>query len=275
MLFELKGSKTSKDNLVVNAVSTAKKKNNNANISIVCFAGCDWWYHNRGLFCPQIMTRLAKYYNVLFVNSLGMRVPSLKKDKHAFRKIFRKLKSITKYYRQINPNFNIISPLSIPSSNLILTSLNHKFLLWQIKWMMKKLGIRNPIYYIGCPPAIDIVKELHPSYIIYERTDLFSEMPGINKEYITSLDQELARNSNLVLYVNQAMYEEGIKYNSGSMCIGHGVDYDIFANAYHNPFIPADIKNIKKPIVGFFGDISTKTSDFDLIEFTIKNASDL
>lgn len=239
---------------------------------IVCFAGCDWWYHNRGLFCPQIMMRLAEHHKVLFINSLGMRVPSLKKDKHAFKKIIRKLKSFARYYQQVTQNFGVMTPLSVPSSNPVLAAINHKILRWQVAEKIRHLGFKDPVYYIGCPPAIEIVKELRPSYTIYERTDIFSEMPGVNKEYIGAVDLELSRDANMVLYVNRQMYEEGCRYNPGSVYIGHGVDYELFVRAQADPYVPEDMKAIRRPIVGFFGDISTKTSDFDLIEYIVKES---
>jgi hypothetical protein len=77
--------------------------------SIVCFAGCDWWYHNRGLFCPQVMKRLAKDYKVLFINSLGMRIPSLKNDRHALNKIGRKLRSIVRFLRKTENGMYVFS----------------------------------------------------------------------------------------------------------------------------------------------------------------------
>ena len=43
---------------------------------VVCFAGVDWWYHNRGHSECQIMQRLAERVPVLWVNSIGMRLPA-------------------------------------------------------------------------------------------------------------------------------------------------------------------------------------------------------
>jgi glycosyltransferase involved in cell wall biosynthesis len=234
---------------------------------IICFAGCDWWYHNRGLFCPQIMRRLAKYNNVLFINSLGIRFPSLNKDKNALKKIFRKLCSIARFLRKTDDGMYVFSPLSLPFlKSKLCRRLNAFSLLFQIKLIMVLIGLKKPIFYVGCVPAFEIVKKLNRQYLIYERTDLFEEMPGTDKNYISSLDRELAESADLVLYVNRALCEEGVKKNRNSMLIGHGVDFEVFVNAEESTFIPEDIADIPKPIVGFFGEISTKTSDFTLLE---------
>jgi hypothetical protein len=252
-------------------------KNQNITPSIVCFAGCDWWYHNRGLFVPQIMTRVAKRTKVLFVNSLGMRVPNLKSDRLALRKILRKIRSIAHFLRKDrNSGMYVLSPISLPFWGSALGRVVNTYsILLQVKMAMFILGIKNPIFYIGCPPAWEVVKKMKHNYFMYERTDLFEEMPGIDKTYIASLDNNLARLSNLVLYVDNAMFKDGAEQNPNSLLIGHGVDFDFFADAEKSDYIPEDIAMIPRPIIGYFGDICDKTFDFDLLQHLAANLQDM
>lgn len=242
---------------------------------IICFAGCDWWYHNRGLFCPQVMSRMAKDYKVLFVNSLGMRVPSLKKDKNALKKIIRKLKSIFRFVKKVENGMYVFSPVSLPLSGRTGRKLNTFSVYCQIKVVMALLGFRRPVIYIGCPPALEIIRKLRRKCLVYERTDLFEEMPGADRSYIASLDDELTRSANLVLYVNTTLFEQGINKNKNSLLIGHGVDFDLFANVEKSNHIPEDIERIPKPVIGFFGEISEKTSDFGLLEYIAEKLPDV
>jgi glycosyltransferase involved in cell wall biosynthesis len=92
-------------------------------------------------------------------------------------------------------------------------------------------------------------------------------MPGAEKSYIAALDRELTETADLVLYVNRALWDEGIKKNKNSILIGHGVDYDFFVSGAESKFVPEDIAQIRRPIVGFYGDISDKTSDLALLKF--------
>lgn len=245
-------------------------------LPIICFAGCDWWYHNRGLFCPQVMTRLAQQYKVLFVNSLGMRTPSLKKDKHALKRILCKLKSIARYLRRSDNGMYIFTPISLPffKSSIVGPIITFLVLL-QIKMVMILLSLREPIFYVGCPPAWEIVKRLRHRYLIYECTDIFEEMPGVNKSYITALDDVLTRTADLVLYVNTTLWQEGSKKNPNSLLLGHGVDFESFAHAEESKYIPEDMAAIPKPIIGFFGDISNKTLDMALLEFVADRLPDM
>jgi hypothetical protein len=159
---------------------------------IICFSGADWWYHNRGLFCPQIMRRLGREYKVLYVNSLGMRFPSLKKDRHALKKILRKLRSISRYLKKVDDKMYVFSPVSIPLLNSRLgRKLNTLLVYLQVKLVAMLLGLREPIVYVGCPTALGVVRRLKRKYLIYERSDLYEEMPGANKSYVAHLDNEL------------------------------------------------------------------------------------
>jgi len=248
---------------------------NKKNANIVCFSGVDWWYHNEGLFCPQVMRRLAKHYEVLFVNSLGMRVPSLRKDRNAARKILRKLRSIGRFLRK-EDGLYVLSPLSLPFlGSRVGRWVNVRCVLGQVKLAMMVLGFRGSIFYIECPPALEVAKKLGPEYLIYQRTDLFEAMPGINTAYIASLDDELTRSADLVLYVNRTLWKQGIQKNGNSLLVGHGVDFDLFANAEKSKYVPADIAQIPRPIIGYFGDISEKTSDVALLEFVAEKLPDM
>ena len=240
------------------------------NLPIICFAGCDWWYHNRGLFIPQVMTRLAKQRKVLFINSLGMRIPSIRNDRDAMIRLTRKLRSILRFLRKDESGMYVVSLISLPVKSQKLKTVNQTALSLQLNLVIKGLGIKNPIYYIGCPPAWEVVKNQPRSFLVYEKTDLFEEMPGIDKPYIKNLDYQLTTAADLVLYVNTAMWQDGLKKNPNSLLVGHGVDFERFVGAELSEYIPEDIKEIPRPIIGYFGDIDQNFCDFSLIEHIAK-----
>ena len=89
------------------------------------------------------------------------------------------------------------------------------------------------------------------------------------------MDDQLAKSANLVLYVNTALWQQGLNVNKNSLLIGHGVDFDLFANAANSNHVPEDIAKIPTPIIGFFGDISDKTSDLALLEFAARKLPEM
>jgi len=48
--------------------------------------------------------------------------------------------------------------------------------------LMILLGFRKPVVFIGCPPALEVVEKLSKRCVIYERSDLYEEMPGWKKD---------------------------------------------------------------------------------------------
>ena len=81
---------------------------------IICFGAEDWWYHNRGHNDIRFMRELAKEMPVLFINSLGLRIPKLKRDTNTLGRIKRKLKSIARGRVHVENDFYVISPTLIP-----------------------------------------------------------------------------------------------------------------------------------------------------------------
>jgi len=218
---------------------------------------------------PQIMSRLAKRHKVLFVNSLGMRIPSLRSDKNAMLKIFRKAKSILHYLRKDPCGMYVFSPVSVPFQNKIGKKINQMFLSLQLDIVMKSLAIHNPIYYIGCPPAWEIIRHRKRPILIYERTDIFEEMPGADKKYISQLNQDITKASDLVLYVNHKLMQHGKQIRQNGLMLGHGVDYELFSSACQSNYIPDDIAHIPRPIAGFFGDLNREWCNLSLLEYAV------
>lgn len=236
-------------------------------ISIVVFAGCDWWYHNRGLFCCQTMSRLARSHKLLFVNSLATRFPSLKTDRHAVSKILRKLRSLARFLRKSDNGMYVLTPFSLPFfEKPIVGSLMIMLTRLQIRMVMALLSISRPVIIVACPPAWRIAQKVPHRYLVYQRTDFYEEMPGANKDFLQQCDHELMTHADLVLYVNAGLCREGMKKNRNSLLVGHGVDYSLFASACTSEAIPEDIAAIPRPRIGFYGDISDDVCDFALLE---------
>ena len=51
-----------------------------------------------------------------------------------------------------------------------------------------------------------------------------------------------------------------------AMFLDHGVDYDCFAGALQNSYVPEEMRQIPHPILGFYGGIDEHTTDISLVE---------
>jgi glycosyltransferase involved in cell wall biosynthesis len=222
------------------------------------------------------MRRLAKNYRVLFINSLGMRVPSFRKDKNAVKKVIRKLLSMGRLVKKVKDEMYVFSPLSLPFyGSRFGRALNTLLVSLQIRIAMACLRFTAPIFYVECPPALEVIKKFRRKHLVYQRTDFFEAMPGADNRYIAALDDELVRSADLVLYVNTALWKQGLQKNSKSLLLGHGVDFELFASVNSSGYAPEDIAGIPRPIIGYFGDVSEKTIDMALLEFIAEKLPDM
>ncbi len=230
---------------------------------IVCIGGEDWWYHNRGHFDFQIMRRLAQRWPVLFVNSLGVRMPSIKDNRLFMQRIGRKLKSLGNGLVNIENQFWVFSPVMVPGAT------GQKLSSWalapQIRLAAAHAGIRNPVLWIHCPAGAPLAGSYAAAATVLQRTDRFEAFPEGDPTVLAAQLAHLKSHADLVIYANPALMESEAGTIKSQALVTHGVDLDKFvdAGAVANSD-PLDVAFIKRPRVGFIGGIDAHTFDIDL-----------
>ena len=177
---------------------------------IICIGGEDWWYHNRGHFDFQIMRRLARTMPVLFVNSLAVRMPSLKEKSQFAAKIGRKLKSLSRGIVQVEHNFWVFSPLNVPGAK------GQKLSSWalapQIKLAAARAGIRRPLLWVHCPAGAQLVSQIEHVALVLQRTDRFEAFPEADPAIVGAQIAALKMAADLTIYCNPVLMEEEIPH---------------------------------------------------------------
>ena len=229
---------------------------------IICIGGEDWWYHNRGHFDFQIMRRLARELPVLFVNSLGVRIPTAKHGGHGqvLARIRRKLGSFGRGLTHVETKFHVLSPLSVPGGK------GQGAFGWalapQIKLAARRIGIRKPLLWIHCPPGADLLDAFDGAPVVLQRTDRFEAFPEGDPALLKRQIAALKARADLVVYCNADLQAEEVAAVRRSLLATHGVDFDRFhaaGTAIAAP--PADMAHIARPRVGFVGGIDAHTFD--------------
>lgn len=230
---------------------------------IICFGGEDWWYHNRGHYDMQMMRELSKVVPVLYINSIGMRVPSVGEGAMFAKRIGRKLKSLRRGLVRVRENFAVASPLVAPAG--MGAGLNRMALATQVRFFARRAGIRRPLVWVACPPGAEVVDNLNPVGVVYQRTDRFEDFEGVNRERIKGFDTFLKDRADLTLYCSSWLMEQENSGCRSAEFIDHGCDYEAFAAAGQDAASePEDVKPIGRPRVGFIGGIDAHTFDPDL-----------
>lgn len=229
--------------------------------SVICFGGVDWWYHNRGHFDLQIMREFARRVPVLYVNSVGMRVPRLSEGAMFLTRVGRKLRSIRRGVVEVEERFGVYSPVNVPGR--VLQRLSAPFLAWQVRSAAGRRGFRAPLLWINNPVAWEIVGRIPVRGLVYCRTDRYEAFPDVDPERIAHYDRELKRAADLTVFCASSLYEAEAEECRNPVFVDHGVDFEAFARGAETEE-PEDLRPIPRPRVGFIGSIDAHTFDAEL-----------
>lgn len=240
---------------------------------VVCYAGVDWWYHNRGHSECQIMRRLAPRVPVLWVNSIGMRVPRPGRTELPLARWSRKLRSTLKGLQRDPSGLWVYSPLFLPRYTQAALGWNGRLLHRQTALLARRLGIRRPAAWVTIPSAAPAVERGRFGSVVFNRSDDFSSFPEVDAPLIRSLEERLFARADHTIYVNRLLFERERGRVREAHYLGHGVDFDHFAGARaraEGQPVPDALAGLEKPIVGFYGALDDYTIDLDLLVATAR-----
>ncbi len=246
----------------------------NQKINWIILSGDDYWNSNPHSTL-HIAKKLSKRSKVLWVNSIGTRVPSLRK-KNGAKLLFRKLKSYLKYFRKIENNFYVLSPITVPFfSSGIITKVNKKLLWFQIKLFVFLLGLKNIHFFISLASYGIIADKLKEYFCIYfysdlyiSQSDYYSKIHNDNqtRKFRTEteqLDKSLLSIAKLVYSASSKICETLGSNNIKIRYSPHSVDVEHFKRDFTRPLI---FSGIKSPIIGYYGTLDYR-NDWDLIDY--------
>ncbi len=205
----------------------------------------------------HIISRLARHNRILWINSIGMRTPTVNgKD---IAKIGVKLKSFFKGVQKVQDNLYVTSPLAIPFHGSELSGIiNRALLLAQVSYYQKKLGFENPILWSFLPNVESLFGALNEKLSLYYITDDFTQFSGYPAKAIDRMESCLIDKCDVVIASAKRLAEKKSRNGKNITIVSHGVDHEHFVQAlsFSNRDWPADTKDIKHPIIGFYGEIN-------------------
>lgn len=235
-------------------------------VSYICFAAQDWWYHNRAHSDFQLMRHVANTRQVLVVNSIGMRMPVRGRSTQPLQRILRKARSIAKLLREPLPGFFVLSPMVVPFYGIRAARVLNAWLVRiQVNLAARRIGLRDPVVIVTIPTAWDAVKGLRRRKLVFNRSDKHSEFQEADRKHIQGLERVLIREADHVLYVSHSLMEEE-RSSAGQRAhfLDHGVDLEHFQVA-RVLVEPIDMQDIPRPRIGFFGALDPEIVDFELL----------
>ena len=219
----------------------------------VCFSAQDPGHHGRPRSDIQLMRRVAERRTVLFVENSGRRM------RFAGPRLHTPLPEV--------PGFHVLTPVRLPFDGSRLGgTVNAWAVRAQVARAGRRLGIDQPVVVATTPTAWEAVRRLPRRSLVFIRSDKHSPFDEVDRAYIGSLEQAFLEEADHVLYVSyELLSEEAETAGNRSHFLDHGVDLELFRP---RPAAeqPADVRDIPRPRIGFFGGQDDHTIDFDLLE---------
>lgn len=233
----------------------------------------------------NIALEIAKHNRVLFCNPPISRKSLLKEKNDPFvqehLKLTRNLAS--NHLVEIHPQIWNLFPAAMTESASwlphtkafnVINKVNNKRFAHCIKDAMKQLNFRNPILINDTEmfKGFYLKELLHPDLYVYYSKDYMLEIPYWKKHGQT-LEPELMKKADLGIANSVYLRDLFRKHNSNAEYVGQGCNLEVF-DVYKESRVPDDIANIKKPIVGYVGAITTYRIDYRVIESLAKGLPD-
>lgn len=236
--------------------------------NIICFAK-DW--EEDPTSNNHVMIELAKGNRVLWLNSIATRTPSLTSGRDV-GKIFRKLASFLRGAKVVRPNLFVFTPIVLPfPHNRIARKLNPLILRASIRWLRWRLKMRQFQLWTFLPSTADYLGAMGESVSVYYCVDEWSKFSYVDGPRIQIAERALCQRADLIFVTAQSMIDSRRSLNPQTHLARHGVDHDHFARALDADLeVPADVRGLQPPIVGFYGTIQDWV-DLDLLEHLARN----
>ncbi|MBN1826514.1 MAG: glycosyltransferase [Candidatus Eisenbacteria bacterium] len=231
---------------------------------ILCIASANWdaalWTNSQ-----HLMSRLARTNRVLFVESLGLRRPSVR-----WRDVYRvagRLWNWARGERPVSGNLTVYSPLLIPLYNLPwVRELNFWLLRNSLSRVARKRGFRRMILWTFLPTSSDLVGHLGESLSVYHCVDEYGANPGVSAGVIQDMERKLLGKADLVFTTSPSLFEGKRRYNPNTHYLPNVADAEHFRKAMiEETPVPAEAAALRRPVIGFVGALSGYKIDFPLL----------
>lgn len=253
----------------------------NQNIIVV---GQQAWDTEIGSNCKNIALEFAKQNRVLYINFpldritkfRGKNDPKIQKRVNVIAGKENGLIQISPNLYQLYPNC-LIESINWISSDYIfkwLNKLNNKKLAKAIEPVLKELNFTDFILFNDS----DMFRSFHLKDLLKPKLSIYYSRDNMlatsyYKKHGQILEPQIIAQSDLCV-ANSAYLKNYCKqYNVNSYDVGQGCDFTIFNNP-NIPEVSAALKQLKVPIIGYVGVLTSARLDIDLIYDIAKNRPD-
>ncbi|MHC4789747.1 MAG: glycosyltransferase [Planctomycetota bacterium] len=233
-------------------------------IVILASAG---WDHVGRLNCHHVARRLAARNRVLFVDSTGLRLPSLLHRTDA-QKVLRRLRGwlgcALKGPWQAAPRLHVLSPAAFPLRSVRWAErLSTSLLGNACRRALRRLGFQQPVFWAFLPSAVWMLGRLGECAVVYHCVDDYAGNPGVDAGRVEEDERRLAAAADLCLATSRPLADRLSRLGANVACVPNAAETERFGRV--PGALPADLDSLPPPRVGYVGNIASYKTDLELV----------
>jgi glycosyltransferase involved in cell wall biosynthesis len=201
----------------------------------------------------HVLRVLSKHNNVLWINSIAMRSPSLGSGQD-LRKIARKARTLGSGPQRVGERLWVYTPivLPLPHSELA-TRINRLLLRRSLSRLRRRLHMDRYQLWTFLPNAVEHLG-MGEELVVYYCIDDWSQFSYLDRDRILAMERRLCERADVVFATARSLFESKRDLNSETHFAPHGVDHAHFAKALDaDTPVAQELGDLPRPILGFFG----------------------
>ena len=121
---------------------------------------------------------------------------------------------------------------------------------------LRSLGFKRPLFILGLPQALDLIDAIPRSGLVYHCADDYAEVSVFPRSF-AKLEERLLESADLVITTAEPLRAKKAPWNPHTFAVPNGVSFDHFHAALDaSTVVPADLRPIPGPIIGFVGGVA-------------------
>lgn len=204
-------------------------------------------------------------HRVLYIDSLGLRRPSA--SSQDLKRILRRLKKAMRSPVEVTSGVWVWSPVVVPLQRFaIVRALNRLLLDVGLRFWRWRLALKPDVFWTYNPMTTRLISTGQFRSLVYHCVDDVKAQPGMPVEQIAQAENELLAAADICFVTAEHMLASRKAINHNTHYLPNVADFVHFSRARDAGLpLPADLAEIRHPIVGFVGAISGYKVDFPLV----------
>jgi glycosyltransferase involved in cell wall biosynthesis len=229
---------------------------------IVCVGFNDW---DSELWTNQhhLMSRLARQNRVLFIESLGLRRPTL----HS-RDVSRMARRLVRGLRgpRGRDGLHVLSPLVLPlHRNRAARWVNRRLLPVLVRRSVRRLGMTEPILWAYVPQAEVLIEPLAPQLVVYHLVDDIAAHERIDRPSFDVAEARLLDWAGLVIASSSTIAGRLRERGADPVLLPNVADTALFGQALEPGPLDAAVEGLPRPRIVFTGAIAAAKLDLAML----------